>query len=58
MNADIQHIQYVLEDKLTQLPSIIHRAELQDIEYWYYVGKDTAYQEILQMIKSSQKHSE
>jgi len=52
MDADIQHIQQVLEDKLTKLPSQLHRFQCHDTEYWYYVGKSEAYEEVLETVKS------
>lgn len=55
MDIQIEHIQYVLEDKLTKSTSTIHREETQDIQYWYHVGKHTAYEEILQLIKNTHK---
>jgi hypothetical protein len=53
MDAQIEHVQHVLEDKLSQLPSQLHRFQCYDTEYWYYVGKSEAYEEVLMMIKKS-----
>jgi len=58
IDAPIEHIQHVLEDKLTKMPSTIHRFNSHDVEYWYYIGKYEAYEEIRNYIKSLEGHFE
>ena len=54
MDIPIEHIQFVIEDKLTDVSSCIHRYEISQAQYWYYVGKHDAYQEILEIIKENE----
>ena len=51
MDIPIEHIQFVIEDKLTDISSCIHKYEISQAQYWYYVGKHDAYHEILEVIE-------
>jgi hypothetical protein len=52
MDAQIEIVQHIIEDELTQMPSIIHRFQCGSYEYWYQIGRCKAYEEMLETVKS------
>lgn len=58
MDIQIEQIQKVLEWKLSELPSVLHRFQCDDCQYWYHVGRFEAYEEMLNLIEKEAKLSQ